>query len=225
MRKPKNLFTVFFSDSKLIGVSFWRTLPTSNKNCQVIYQGKLRIDSKFRRHGIHILAVLKYYFTKQWKSPFTKFYFLSIASLFNFVSMRKQVIEYTVFPNMLETLVSVLRHCAQQDRFEIEEKTGCINVHVIIHPQVFSEFPSSYYEMPEAQQYILLNPKYKEGYDLSYAYPFSVVNVCSSVFRLLSLQWRNTRLGPFFQFLSDILRSFFSRLHLFFSKFNQKKKL
>ncbi len=53
--------------------------------------GKLRIDARYRRLGLHIRAALMFYGSKQIRHPCTNYHFVSIASLFNFVSMAKQV--------------------------------------------------------------------------------------------------------------------------------------
>jgi hypothetical protein len=75
------------------------------------------------------------------------------------------------------------------DNFEVEEGTGAINVHVMIQPETFAGYPESYFDMPEAKEYIALNPRYREGYDLCYVFPFSVGNVLSMAWRC----WQQNR--------------------------------
>jgi hypothetical protein len=49
------------ADRQLVGVSFWRTKETSNARQRVIVQGKLRVAAAYRRHGLHVIAALRYY--------------------------------------------------------------------------------------------------------------------------------------------------------------------
>jgi hypothetical protein len=89
----------------------------------------------------------------------------------------------------LAALYEILDIICREDGFEHDDD-GSINVHVVIQPQTFAEFPASYMEIPEAKEYIAANPKFRDGYDLCYAYPFSVRNIASSVARVASFQWR-----------------------------------
>lgn len=57
-----------------------------------------------------------------------------------------------------------------------------------------NEFPPSYYLLPEAQEYISVNPKFKEAHDIAYAFPFTFLNVLYILWRIVDQAWwRNTR--------------------------------
>jgi hypothetical protein len=174
-----------------------------------------------------------YYAWKQLRHPLTRFFFFSIASVFNYVSMKRSVGRYYVLNNIhppeeraiVAPLYSILeryhshtthplstttltsanrvrvrsRVCGcvrcravKDDNFEVEEGTGAINVHVVIQPETFAEYPESYFDLPEAREYIALNPRYREGYDLSYVFPFSLANVVSMARRC----WQQNRRPP-----------------------------
>ena len=81
----------------------------------------------------------------------------------------------------------------KDDNFEVEEGTGAINVHVVIQPETFAEYPESYFDLPEAREYIALNPRSREGYDLSSVFPFSLANVVSMAHRCWQQNWRPPR--------------------------------
>lgn len=82
-----------------------------------------------------------------------------------------------------------MNRTVKEDNFEIEEDTGAINVHVMIQQETFDEYPESYFDLPEAREYIALNPRYREGRDLCYAYPYSAGNVLSMLWRYLHQNW------------------------------------
>lgn len=89
----------------------------------------------------------------------------------------------------LDALYEALAAVNAEDGFEFDPD-GSINVHVTIQPQTYAEFPPSYYQLPESKEYIAANPKYREGYDLCYAYPFNARNIAHSVARVVQFQWR-----------------------------------
>jgi hypothetical protein len=85
-----------------------------------------------------------------------------------------------------------MHRTVKEDNFEMEEETGAINVHVMIQPETFAEYPESYFDLPEAREYVALNPRYREGRDLAYAFPFSAANVFSMAWRC----WQQNRRSP-----------------------------
>lgn len=70
-------------------------------------------------------------FRCQIRAPFTRFFFLSIASIFNYVSMRKTVGEFYVLngvqspstPRAVSLLYPVLHGMMKEDNFEFDEET------------------------------------------------------------------------------------------------------
>jgi len=183
--------------NELVGVSYWRNRTTQNPHIKVILQGKLRIHKDYRRLGLHNRAGLYYYIRCQIRAPFTRFYFMSIASIFNFVSMRKTVGEYYILngdhppstPCSVFLLYPILQAMMKEDSFEFDEETKAIFVHVTIREEVMNEFPASYYLLPEAQEYIRVNPKFKEAHDIAYAYPFTFWNVMYILWRVVDQAW------------------------------------
>lgn len=84
------LLFFFFFFIRIIGLSSWRSVATANNRVRMIVQGKLRVAIEYRRRGLHIFAGLAYYLREQLCHPLTTFIFISIASLYNFVSMKKR---------------------------------------------------------------------------------------------------------------------------------------
>eukprot|EP01125_Pyxidicula_operculata_P006340 TRINITY_DN2201_c0_g1_i2.p1 TRINITY_DN2201_c0_g1~~TRINITY_DN2201_c0_g1_i2.p1 ORF type:complete len:140 (-),score=18.03 TRINITY_DN2201_c0_g1_i2:10-429(-) len=90
-------------------------------------------------------------------------------------------------------LYNVLLTRIGEDRFELEKETGVVNVFVKIRQEVLDEFPPSYYELPEAKEYLSINPKYKDGYDVTYTYPWTFWNFYSLVKRVLYQTWNYSK--------------------------------
>eukprot|EP01113_Clastostelium_recurvatum_P049067 TRINITY_DN9035_c0_g1_i2.p1 TRINITY_DN9035_c0_g1~~TRINITY_DN9035_c0_g1_i2.p1 ORF type:complete len:268 (+),score=26.53 TRINITY_DN9035_c0_g1_i2:1-804(+) len=202
-------------NNRLVGCSYWRTLPTALPRVQAIVQGKLRIEADYRRQGLHVRAGLWYYFRKQLRAPLTMFYFISIASLYNFVSMRRAINTYTIIncattlpatpanislnplryrPYHLLLLFPLIQSMMQHDKFGVDPSNGMVDVKIIIREETVQDFPPSYYSLPESVEYIRYNPRYREGYDLTYVYPFSLGNVISLVWRALQqMYWPKVR--------------------------------
>eukprot|EP01111_Echinosteliopsis_oligospora_P014316 TRINITY_DN5369_c0_g1_i2.p1 TRINITY_DN5369_c0_g1~~TRINITY_DN5369_c0_g1_i2.p1 ORF type:complete len:209 (-),score=30.16 TRINITY_DN5369_c0_g1_i2:6-632(-) len=190
------LFSMKFkkkNTKELVGVSYWRTKTTTNTRVRIIAQGKLRIHKDYRRLGLHTQAGFFYYIRSQLRHPLTRFYFLTIASLFNFVSMRKTVGEYYILnkdhtpatARSLAPVYSILDDLIEEDKFTIDPETKAINVYVTIRESVIAEFPESYFSQNEVQEYIKINPKWRQAHDIAYCYPFSFRNVLYLLFRII----------------------------------------
>eukprot|EP01119_Soliformovum_irregulare_P013519 TRINITY_DN3605_c0_g1_i2.p1 TRINITY_DN3605_c0_g1~~TRINITY_DN3605_c0_g1_i2.p1 ORF type:complete len:181 (-),score=24.06 TRINITY_DN3605_c0_g1_i2:310-852(-) len=87
-------------EKELVAFSFWRVKNTPNSRTKVIYQGKLRIAKEYRRRSLHVIAQVMYFFRKQFRDPFSSFYLMSIATLFNFVSMKKSISKYWILTGL-----------------------------------------------------------------------------------------------------------------------------
>eukprot|EP01114_Cavostelium_apophysatum_P018178 TRINITY_DN556_c0_g1_i1.p1 TRINITY_DN556_c0_g1~~TRINITY_DN556_c0_g1_i1.p1 ORF type:complete len:255 (+),score=43.72 TRINITY_DN556_c0_g1_i1:113-877(+) len=202
--RTQDVFYVFRRtvDKEIVGLSGWDTKETSDPYTKVILQGKLRIRKDFRRKGLHVQAQLFYFLRQKMRHPFCSFIFLSVASLFNFVSMKRSTKKYWILKglehappedvNQLKLTYEILDWVVTSDKFDYEED-GMINVKVHISKSTLEEYPDSFYELPDAKEYIAVNPKYREGRDLAYAFPFDFQNVCSMTWRLLNQRypWTN----------------------------------
>jgi len=120
---------------------------------------------------------------------------ISVASLFNYVSMRRAISNFWIFNNKckekikntreFDLLAQILETQCIQDQFCWDRENGPILVNVFIPESTIKEYPPEYFEMPEAKEYIDANPKYKEGYDLAYTFPFDFINVMGLTWRII----------------------------------------
>jgi len=191
------------SDGALVGFSCWRHVDWSSQHgghIKIIVQGKLRILSSYRRIGLHVWATLWYWFALQWRFPFQRIWLTAFASLFNYVSMRKSISEYYLMNGKyngaptqdLHSIQEFVNERIRKDLYEVNEEDPCrINVKIKIPEATVNEFPKSFFEMPEAQEYIRANPKFADGYDLCISYPFSLRNVLGLLLRAIEqTYWR-----------------------------------
>lgn len=183
------------ADGEVIGISFWRHTDLKVRDgdtIKVIVQGKLRILAQYRRLGLHVWANLWYWYSLQRRFPWKRIWLISIASLFNYVSMRKSISDFHLIggdysrgrKEDLQALHVYLKELVAMDKFEFDPENPCrINVHIKIDEKTLKEFPSSFYNMPEALEYTKVNPKFADGYDLSYAFMYSMRNVLGMLWR------------------------------------------
>src|SRR4051812_29843270 len=80
-----------------VGFQFWRTAALDLPRSRALIGGKLRIDPAFRRRALHLRSGLRFYVEQQLRHPATRFYRLSLASLFGFVSITSALARYQRF--------------------------------------------------------------------------------------------------------------------------------
>jgi len=178
----------------------WQLQHTKNSRVKVILQGKLRITEPYRRRSLHVAAGLRFFLAQKLRYPLARFFMISVASLFNFVSMTMAVHRYIVLnqpassarDSVHQLLYQVLREHVEQNGFTFATD-GCINVRITLQPDVVEAYPSSYHRLPAAREYVQLNPRWREGHDLAYAYEFALLNVFVMLWRLLKHHWRMWR--------------------------------
>src|SRR5262249_61748474 len=77
-----------------VGFQFWRTADMELPGCRAVFGGKLRVEPAFRRRGLHLRSGLRFYLETQLRYPRTRFYRLSLASMFGFVSITSALAGY-----------------------------------------------------------------------------------------------------------------------------------
>src|SRR5262245_56800493 len=80
-----------------VGFQFWRTAAMELPGCRALIGGKLRVDPAFRGRALHLRSGLRFYVESQLCHPRTRFYRLSLASLFGFVSITSALADYRLF--------------------------------------------------------------------------------------------------------------------------------
>jgi plasmid stabilization system protein ParE len=171
----------------LVGFQFWRTAAMELPGCRAVIGGKLRIDPAFRRRGLHLRSGLRFYLESQLRHPRTRFYRLSLASMFGFVSITSALAEYRLFdPAAADTegraIRSAFERLAAQSHYELDPATGLIAVGIRITEATLAHYPESYYERPEARVYARVNPGWRDnGRNVGFWFRFTPANLAKLV--------------------------------------------
>jgi hypothetical protein len=166
-----------------VGFQFWRTAPMDLPGCRALIGGKLRVDPAFRRRGLHLRSGLRFYLESQLRHPRTRFYRLSLASLFGFVSITSALADYRLFdPRAVDAEGRAIRgafaRLAEQNHFRIDRETGLISVGIRIAGATLAQYPASYYQRPEARAYARINPGWRDnGCNVGFWFRFTPANL------------------------------------------------
>src|ERR1700755_2189604 len=130
-----------------VGFQFWRTADMALPGCRVIIGGKLRVDPAFRRRALHLRSGLRFYLEAQLRHPRTRFYRLSLASLFGFVSITSALARYQRFdPHDASAEGRALRAAFQQladeSHYQLDPVTGLFPVGIRPTPAVLAQYPA-----------------------------------------------------------------------------------
>ncbi len=184
---------------ELVGFQFWRTAPMTLPGCRAILGGKLRIAPAVRGRGLHLLSGLLFFLQSKRRRPLTRFYRLSIASLFGFVSITESLRHYQVFdPHDLSpegrAITAAFIDLATDNHCRLDLNTGLVTADIHITQDTVRQYGQAYFERPAAQRYINLNPGYYEdGSFLSFWYRFSAANLTAIVRTITRKMWRKGR--------------------------------
>jgi len=189
----------------IVGFQFWRTAPLGLPRSRVILGGKLRILPEFRRHGLHLLAGLSFFLENQLRHPRTRFYRLSIASLFGFVSITEALAQYHPFdPRASGREGGAVRDAflalAEESHFRVDPETGLFFVDIYMTPETLGRYPSAFFEKPAAQRYASLNPGFRtNGSYVGMWFRFTPANLLLLTRAISRRLWRApacSRAGP-----------------------------
>ena len=170
---------------KIVGFQFWQTAPIRLPASRVILGGKLRIRPEFRNRGLHLLSGLMFYLQNKIRSPWTRYYRLSIASLFGFVSITEALARYKVFDpraegREAEAVGEAFTALAEESHFHLDLETGLFLVNIFMTPLTLDRYPPRYFDKPAARVYASKNPKYREnGSFVGFWFLFSPDNLLS----------------------------------------------
>ncbi len=183
--RSNQIVHLFEVGGELVGFQFWRTAPMELPRSRIILGGKLRILPEYRNRALHLRSGLRFYLQEQLRHPLTRFYRLSIASLFGFVSITSALAEYQVFdPKASDPVGRAVREAfertAAENHYRVDLETGLIFVDIRMAEETLAAFPSSYFERPEARRYAELNPGYRDnGSDVAFWFRFTPANLRS----------------------------------------------
>lgn len=150
----------------IVGFQFWRTAPMVLPRSRIILGGKLRILPEFRRRGLHLLAGLSFFLENQLRHPRTRFYRLSIPSIFGFVSITEALAEYQMFdPKASGRAEAAVREAflalAEESHFRVDPEKGLFFVNIYMTPETLGRYPPAFFEKPAARRYASVNPEFR----------------------------------------------------------------
>jgi len=165
-----------------VGFQFWRTAAMELRDCRVLIGGKLRIEPEFRRRALHVRSLVRFYLERQLRHPGTRFYFLSVVSLFGFVSIASALADGRVFdPSASDAEGRAIRRAfealAARSHHRLDEATGLFAVGVRITDQTLAQYSPAYFDRPEARAYIRVNPGWRDGYNVGFWFRFTPANL------------------------------------------------
>lgn len=168
-----------------VGFQFWKTDDMALPGCRAIIGGKLRVDPAFRRRALHLRSGLRFYLESQLRHPRTRFYRLSVASMFGFVSITSALAHYHMFdPGEVSpegrALRAAFQRVADESEFQLDPATGLFPVGIRPTPSVLAQYPASYFARREAQAYVAKNPGWRDnGAFLGFWFRFTPANLVS----------------------------------------------
>jgi hypothetical protein len=179
-----------------VGFQFWRTAAMELPGCRAVIGGKLRVDPAFRRRGLHLRSGLRFYLESQLRHPRTRFYRLSLASMFGFVSITSALADYRLFDPAAadpegRAIRAAFEQLAAQSHYRLDPVTGLIAVGITPTAATLAQYPASYYERPEAREYARVNPGWRDnGCNVGFWFRFSPANLASLVRAILAKRAR-----------------------------------
>lgn len=185
----------------IVGFQFWRTAPLKLPRGRVILGGKLRILPEFRRHGLHLLSGLSFYLGNQLRHPGTRYYRLSIASMFGFVSITEALAHYHLFePRASDEETAAVRDAflalAQESHFRVDPETGLFFVDIYMTPETLERYPPAFFEKPAARRYASINPEFRtNGRYVGMWFRFTPANLLSLSRAIARKLWRASGSG------------------------------
>jgi hypothetical protein len=169
---------------EVMGFQFWRTAPIELPRSRVILGGKLRMRPELRRRGLHLLSGFLVFLQNKARNPGVRYYRLSLASLFGFVSLTEALADYQFFdPRASQggeagALREAFVKLAAESHFRVDEETGNFFVDIFMTPETLSRYSQAYFERPAAKVYAEKNPAYRtNGCYVGFWWTFSVENL------------------------------------------------
>lgn len=169
----------------LVGFQFWRTGAIGLPRSRTIIGGKLRVDPAFRNRGLHLRSGLRFYVACQLRAPATRFYRLSLASLFGFVSLTSALADYRLLEPRAgdddgRAVWAAFEQLARDNHYRLDDATGLVFVDIRPTPDVLAQFPPAYFERPEARIYARANPGWRDnGHNVAFWFRFTPRNLAA----------------------------------------------
>ncbi|MEY4549307.1 MAG: hypothetical protein RL685_5502, partial [Pseudomonadota bacterium] len=158
--------------------------------------GKLRILPAYRRQGLHLRSGLRFFASRQLAHPRTRFYRISIASIFGFTSIASALSEYHLFnPQAADpeghALAGAFQQLASGSGYQLARDEAVIRVNIFITPETLALYPDAFFEKPAARVYAGINPGYRSnGCYVGFWFRFSRRNLVALVQAVRQLRSR-----------------------------------
>jgi hypothetical protein len=168
-----------------VGFQFWRSAAMDQPHHRALFGGKLRIDPAYRRRALHLRSGLRFYLDLQLRHPRTRFYRMSLASMFGFVSITSALAEYRLFDiAAVDPEARIVRgsfeRLAAQSHYQLDPATSLFDVGIRPTEQTLGEYSASYYARPAAQVYMQANPNWRNnGCFVGFWFRFTPANLWS----------------------------------------------
>lgn len=176
---------------EIVGFQFWTTVPIDLPRSHIIAGGKLRMLPEFRNRGLHLLAGLEFFLRTKLRHPLTRYYRVSLASIFGFVSLTGSLAEYTMFggPREPRALREAVIAWARRSDFVFRPESGLFFVDIFTTEETLRRYPDSFFEKPGARAYIAANPEFRtNGSYVAFWFRFTPRNLlamCRAIARKL----------------------------------------
>lgn len=169
-----------------VGFQFWRTAPMELPGCRAVFGGKLRVAPAFRGRALHLRSGIRFYLENQLRHPRTRFYRLSLASLYGFVSITSALANYTLFDAAApgtegRAVRRAFEALAAQSHYRLDPATSLFSVGIRVTEQTAAQYSAAYYERPEARAYIRVNPGWRDGYNVGFWFRFTPANLAAMI--------------------------------------------
>ncbi|MDB5364617.1 MAG: hypothetical protein JWM77_544 [Rhodospirillales bacterium] len=158
---------------------------------RAILGGKLRVLPSHRGRGLHLLSALRFFLHCKARHPATRFYRLSVASLFGFVSISGAMAWFRFFdPDDTSAEGRALRAAfesfAADNGFRVEP-SGLIHTGVGISDATLAQFGPGYFERESVRLYVGRNAEFRSNRCfVAFWFRFDARNLAS----LLRTIWR-----------------------------------
>jgi hypothetical protein len=166
-----------------VGFQFWRTAAMDLPGRRAVIGGKLRVDPAFRRRALHLRSGLRFYLECQLRHPRTRFYRLSLASMFGFVSITSALADYKLFDATANDGESrmvrgAFERMATESHYHLDEATSLFAVGIRPTEQTLAQYSADYFARREAQIYARANPDWRtNGCFLGFWFRFTPANL------------------------------------------------
>jgi len=167
----------------LVGFQFWKSVPLDLPGARAVVGGKLRILPEHRRQALHLRSGLRFYARQQLRHPRTRFYRMSLASIFGFTSIASALAEYRLFePGATDAegraLAAAFEQVAAGSGYAVDRATGLFDVHIFMTAETLGRYPERFFEKPAARAYAAANPGFRtNGCYVGFWFRFSPRNL------------------------------------------------